>query len=376
LLWSWLSGFMWPYATHMTREDGRTAALLGAVEAVRAGTTCIVDHHYAPADYESVLTVATAVESVGLRGAIARGLAGSPSDVVRNHGLTSALFGRSNGEEIAITRACIEARPPHSRVVVWPGPHNITYADQDLVRRAVALARDTGTKWHSHCASTVTDPDVYTAAYGTTPVAWLHSDGLLSAEATLAHGIHLADAEVTMLAESGAAIAHCPVSNQYGADGTAQLRRLRDAGVVVGLGTDGPAYGHRQDLFECMKQAVLVQRAHHLDPGAANSDVAIDLATREGARLVGIDAGCLAPGKLADIAVLDFDRPHLTPCHEVVPALVYAARGSDVDMTIVGGRVVYEDGRCTLVDEAAVMSEARERATALVERAGLITSAR
>ena len=90
-----------------------------------------------------------------------------------------------------------------------------------------------------------------------------------------------------MLGETGAGVAHCPVSNQYGADGVLRLRDLREAGAVVGLGTDGAAYNHRQDLFECMKQAVLVQRMHHLDPGASHSDEALDLATRGGARLMG-----------------------------------------------------------------------------------------
>ena len=149
-------------------------------------------------------------------------------------------------------------------------------------------------------------------------------------------------------------MAHCPVSNQYGADGVLRLRDLREAGAVVGLGTDGAAYNHRQDLFECMKQAVLVQRMHHLDPGASHSDEALDLATRGGARLMGIDAGVLAPGMLADITVVGLSGAHLTPHHDVPAALVYAARGSDVELTIVGGQVVYEQGRCTLVDEEEI----------------------
>jgi 5-methylthioadenosine/S-adenosylhomocysteine deaminase len=370
-LWSWLSTFMWPYAAEMTLEDARAAALLGAVEAVSAGTTCIVDHHYAPSDFDSTMAVAAAIESVGLRGIVARGLAGPPSSVASEHGLAGRLFAYSIDDEIEITRRCIGERPPGSRVAVWPAPHNIVYADQELLRRAIALARETGTSWHAHCASTVTDPEVYRSAYGVGPVEWLHREGLLGAGATLAHAIHLDDREVRMVGETSTAVAHCPVSNQYGADGVLRLRDLRSAGAVVGLGSDGPAYNHRQDLFECMKQAILVQRMHHLDPLACDSDEALELATREGARLVGIDAGVLAPGKLADVAVVRLDRPHLVPRHKISALLAYAVRGSDVDMTIVGGRVVYEDGRCVMADESAVMSEAQARAEELVRRAGI-----
>lgn len=371
-LWSWLTDFMWPYAAHLTRDDAIAAALLGAVEAARAGTTALLDHHYAPADPETVLAVAEAIESVGLRGVVARGMAGSPSVVAHDHGLAGGLFVHSNDDEVRLTRECIEARPPGSRVGVWPGPHNVVYADQQLVRAAAGLAGELGTGWHAHCASTPADPSVYRAAYGTTPVAWMHAEGLLGPRTTLAHGIHLDDAEVAMLGEAGAGVAHCPVSNQYGGDGVLRLRALRNAGAVVGLGTDGAAYNHRQDLFECMKQAVLVQRLHHLDPDAARSDEAMVLATREGARLLGIDAGTLAPGKLADVTVVGVDAPHLTPHHDVRAALVYAARGSDVVTTIVGGRVVVEGGRCVLLDEEAICIEARERAEALVRRAGIL----
>lgn len=152
--------------------------------------------------------------------------------------------------------------------------------------------------------------------------------------------------------------------------GVVRLRDLRAAGAVVGLATDGAACNHRQDLFECMKQAVLLQRVA-LDPTAARCEEALEMATRDGARFVGVDAGILAPGKLADLIVVALDRPHHTPVHRPVAALVYSVRGSDVEVTIVGGRVVYEDRACTLVDEGEIIAEARARGAELVERAGM-----
>jgi 5-methylthioadenosine/S-adenosylhomocysteine deaminase len=120
-----------------------------------------------------------------------------------------------------------------------------------------------------------------------------------------------------------------------------------------------------------MKMAGLLQRVHALDPTAATAEEALELATREGARYLGIDAGQIAAGRLADLAVIDLQRPHLTPRHRTVSALVYSATPADVVMTIVGGEIVYENGACTRVDQAEVMAEAQGRAADLVRRAGL-----
>ena len=124
-------------------------------------------------------------------------------------------------------------------------------------------------------------------------------------------------------------------------------------------------------MFEVMKQAVLLQRAHTADPTASHAEEALDLATREGARYAGVDAGVLEPGKLADLVVVDLDRAHLRPLHRVVPTLVYHADGSDVAMTIVDGRIVYEDRRCTFVDEEEIRLEAQRRGAEVVARAGI-----
>ena len=111
------------------------------------------------------------------------------------------------------------------------------------------------------------------------------------------HGVWLDDEEVAHIGEAGAGVAHCPTSNCYLADGAIRLHDLRSAGAVVSLGTDGSACDHRQDMFEQMKQSVFVQRLHHLDPTASNAEEALELATREGARFLGIDAGVLEAGK-------------------------------------------------------------------------------
>jgi 5-methylthioadenosine/S-adenosylhomocysteine deaminase len=308
---------------------------------------------------------------VGLRGVVARGIFGDVTEVAAAHGLAKSLFRYPAEEELDITRAAIAARPPGSRVGVWPAPINVIYNSPGLVADAVGLARELGTGWHTHCSEARADPGIYTDAYGVRPVTWLAAEGLLGPGGTIAHAIWLDDAEVAAIGETGTGVSYNPISNQYLASGVLRLRDLRAAGAVVGLGTDGPGCGHRQDLFEQIKQSMLVQRAHTLEPTASKAEEAFELATREGARYLGIEAGVLAEGFLADVAVVDLARPHLRPVNRAVATLAYAARGSDVEMTIVGGEIVYEQGSCTRVDEAEVMAQAQAAADALVARAGL-----
>ena len=369
-IWPWLSEFMWPYSIAITAQDAQLAATLSLSEAVRSGITCVVDNHYAPTDGETTLAIAQIIESVGLRGAVARGILGRRSPVAEQRGILADLFRYSSGEELAITRACMQARPPGSRVEVWPAPLNLAYCHQEVVQQSVELAREFGTRWHTHCSESQRDPASYLAAYQIRPVRWLAQEDLLDDRATLAHAIWLDDAEIADVAGAGAGVAHNPVSNAYLASGTIRLRDLRDRGVPVSLGTDGPSAGHRQDMFECMKQTVLLQRIQSLDPVIARCEEALELATREGARYVGIEAGVLAPGKLADIVLISLDRPHLRPMNRAVAALVYSARGSDVHTTIVGGEVVVEEGRCTRLDEEALIAEVQDRADQFIPKAG------
>lgn len=369
-LWPWLCEFMWPYSAAIEPAEAIVAAKLGAIEAVRAGTTAVVDNHYSPADLDTTLGVADAIEEVGLRGVVARGLFGEMTEVARTHGLAASLFRYSMQDDLDITAEALAARQDR-RVGIWPAPINVIYNDQELVRRAVEMAHDRGTGWHAHCSEAPVDPDIYEESYGIRPIDWLYEEGLLGRGVTIAHGIWFDDREVERFGGTGSGVSYNPTSNQYLASGYIRLRELRDAGAVVGLGTDGPGCGHRQDLFEQMKQSVLLQRVKSKEPTISNGEEALELGTRDGARYLGIDAGQLAPGFLADVVVVDLGAPHLVPLHRVVATLVYSARGSDVWMTIVGGEVVFEDGRCTTVDEADVLAEAQARAGELVERAGM-----
>lgn len=353
----WLPDFMFPLALNMTREEAVAAVTMTIVEQVRGGTTAVLDHHYAGTSLETTLAVAEAVERVGMRGAIGRGMGREQPYSVE--------------EQLEIMAAAIDARPAGSKVEVWPAPGDIIYNDQDFVVAAVELARDKGVGWHTHCSQYKTDADVYLAEHGVRPVLWMYEAGILGPDCHIAHMIFLDDEEVERAGETHTGIAYCPVSHGMFGLGTMRLADLRRSGAVIGLGYDGAVAGFRNDMFEQMKTAVMIQRLAAQDPTLSGPAEVLELATREGARFLGIDAGILAPGKLADITVVCIEGAHFTPRMEPVPAVAYAARSSEVRMTIVGGEVIFENGRCTKVDEDDVMAEAQASVDRLLDRLDL-----
>src|SRR5439155_1360146 len=157
-LWPWLCDFMWPYSAAITAAEAVAAARLGSVEAVRAGITTVMDNHYSPADLETTMAVAEAIEGVGLRGIVARGIFGALTPVAKEHGLAESLFRFDDREDVAITREAMARRPPGSHVAVWPAPINVIYNSQEVVQACVELARDLGTGWHTHCSEAKADP--------------------------------------------------------------------------------------------------------------------------------------------------------------------------------------------------------------------------
>jgi 5-methylthioadenosine/S-adenosylhomocysteine deaminase len=328
------------------REEAQAAARLGALEAAKAGTTSVVCLHDG-VDLGSTLAVAAAIEEVGLRGVVALRMTGDVG-------------------EIAIVRAAIEARRG-SRVEVWPAP--LVFGPEEALRAAASLARELGAGWQPNACGPGADATAPRSGGWMGAVEWLDGEGLLGPSTTLAGATSLEDRTVERLGASRTGVVYSPVSDQRSGRGVLPLRMLRDAGAVVGLGHGGA--GGRHDMFEQMKQAILLQRVDSLDPTISVAEEAFELATTEGARMIASEAGSLAPGRLADVTVVRLGRAHTTPWHRTVAALVYSARPADVEIAIVGGEIVVEDGRSTKVDEAAVIADARRAAGTLASRAGL-----
>ncbi|HBT33137.1 MAG TPA: N-ethylammeline chlorohydrolase [Pusillimonas sp.] len=365
-LQAWLDKLMLPLAGGIKTDEALAAVRAGALASLSCGTTTIIDNHYAPNDVQTSLQVAGVLHDMGLRGAIARGAFGPFTAIARENQQNPMLFHSSVAQELDNMRTCMNAWRS-DRVTIWPSPVNLIYNDQDLVRGLVEMAREFGVPWHTHCSEAASDPENYQKAYGVRPFVWMQQQGLLGRDATFAHAIWLDDEEVDIAGSNACGIAHNPMSNAYLASGTMRLRDLRSAGAMIGMGTDGAA-GHLMDMFHIMRQMVYVQRLHTLNPQASSAADAFELATRGGAAMVGIDAGCLMPGKLADIAVVSLQGAHMVPCFDPVASLVYCASGRDVTLTMVNGRIACEQGRAQFVDHDKIIGDARQYCEDLILR--------
>jgi 5-methylthioadenosine/S-adenosylhomocysteine deaminase len=193
-------------------------------------------------------------------------------------------------------------------------------------------------------------------------VEYLDRLGLLSSRLIAAHCVHVSPKEIDLLKIKEVGVVHCPVANAKLGDGIAPLIDLMNAGVKIGLGTDGPATNNCIDMFQVMKFACLLQRGVRYNPKIIKAKDVLDMATKGGAKVLGLDnqIGSIEIGKKADIVIVDFEKPHLYPRTDIISHLVYAANASDVDTTIVDGKVIMRNRKVLTLDEPRILERAQD----------------
>ncbi|WP_323674218.1 amidohydrolase [Halorubellus sp. PRR65] len=350
---AWLREDIWPVEAALTSEDVRAGTELAAVEMIRSGTTAFADMYF---ECEAVVD---AVDRAGLRATVGHGVVtvGKDDEAAR----------ADAAESIAVAEELDGAAD--GRVSTAFMPHSLTTVDPEILREHVRKAREAGVPVHFHANETTDEVAPIVDEYDRRPLAWAREQGLLDAEDFLAHGVHTTSDEHDLLAETGAGVVHCPASNMKLASGMAPVQAMRDAGVTVALGTDGAASNNDLDVFDEMRDAAMLGKLAADDASAVPAGAVVEMATRGGADVLGIDSGRVEAGANADLAVLDLDAAHLTPEHDLVSHLAYAARGSDVRHTVCDGDVLMRDRDLTTLDAAAVRERASDHATELVERA-------
>jgi 5-methylthioadenosine/S-adenosylhomocysteine deaminase len=345
-LMPWLEQYIWPAEQRLSAEDVYWGTLLAAAEMIRSGIGAFLDMYMFPE------AVARAAEEAGLRAAIAWGLVGDWPEA------------QPRVDEVV---RLAERWRTSGLVQGWLGPHAPYTCSEALLRQVGERARLHGIPVHIHVAESREEGETVAQAHRATPVGYMDQVGLLGPRTVLAHAVELSDDDVRRLADTGTAVAHCPVSNLKLGNGTARVTDLLQAGVTVALGTDGPASTNTLDMFLEMRAAAWLQKARGGDPQAFGAQAALALATRHGARALGLDSGELVAGKAADVAAARWWAPHLVPVHDPFSALVYATRPEDVCYTVVAGRLLLDDGVITTFDEAAVLREAEQRGFRLVQ---------
>jgi 5-methylthioadenosine/S-adenosylhomocysteine deaminase len=241
-LLAWLKQIIWPIQAEITPEDMRLASLLGLVENLRCGVTSVVQHHKITATPAHVDAAAEAAEHIGLRMVLARGWVDIGDAGERPDGIVAEmtrLVERWHGAA-------------QGRITVGFGPLAPWRCSDETMRRTVALAREWHVPTHLHVAEARTEIDMLRERTGMRHVEWLHALGALGPDVQLVHGVWLDDAELGLVAATGAVVVHCPVSNMYLASGVARVSEMLDRGIAVALGTDGPGSQNSQDMLESL----------------------------------------------------------------------------------------------------------------------------
>lgn len=346
-LMDWLQHFIFPAeARNVDREFVRWGTRLAAAEMIASGTTTFTDMYYFESD------IAAEAKKAGLRGVLGETMIDFPAPDNKTWDAAVAYV-RDFVKKWQGDRLITPALAPHAA-------YTVSRAHLEQVR---ALATELHAPILIHVAETKNEgAQIKENTSALSPAAYLDSIGFLGHDVVAAHGIWLTADDIKMLAAKRVGVAHCPESNMMLASGVAPVVDLRQAGVALGLGTDGPAGSNNNlDMLEEAASAARLQKITRADPKALSARDVLEMATIGGARALGMEdrIGTLEAGKRADVVVIDLQQPKTQPVYAVESAIVYAASGSAVVTTIVEGQVLMRNRKVLTVDVAAAVAKAK-----------------
>ncbi|NUB90256.1 amidohydrolase [Haloterrigena sp. SYSU A121-1] len=350
---AWLREDIWPVEAELTADTVRAGTELGVLEMIKSGTTAFADMYF------FVPTIAEAVADAGLRARLGHGVISVAKDD------EAAREDAREGLEVA---AEIDGMAD-GRIASAFMPHSLTTVDGGYLEEFVPQARELGVPIHYHANETTDEVVPIVEEEGVRPLAYAAEKGMLEDGDFVAHGVHVDESEIGLLAEAGTSVIHCPASNMKLASGMAPVQRMREAGVTVGLGTDGAASNNDLSMLDEARDAAMIGKLAADDASAVPAEAVVEMMTRGSAEAIGLDTGRLEEGAPADLAVIDLEEPHLTPRHDLVSHLAYAAAAADVRHTVCDGQVLMRDREVLTLEEDAVRARASEAAETLVTAA-------
>lgn len=332
-LMDWLQNMIWPAEAHLDDDIVYWGSILAFAEMIRGGTTAFCDM------YMFMESCAKAAEKAGIRGNIARGLAGVTPNGEKALEENIRLYQDWNN-------AC------DGRIRVMLGPHAPYTCPPEYLKKVRDASEKYGIPIHIHLAETKGEVETCIEKFGITPIALMNQIGLFDRPTLAAHCVHVNEEDIQIMAEKHVCVAHNPGSNLKLASGIAPVPKMRSAGITVGLGTDGASSNNKLDMFAEMRLAALIHKAAALDPFAVKADEAMQMGTAEGAKCLGYDdLGALDEGKLADIILIDRSGYHWKPRFNSISLAVYAGNSMDVDTVIVNGQLLMRGKELLTIDK-------------------------
>lgn len=343
-LMEWLTNHIFPREQRLTAELVELGSLLGCMEMLRTGATAFADM------YLIEDAVASATDTAGLRCLMGEAIFAFPSRAYA-----------TIEEGYALVREQTERYRDHPRIRTAVMPHAVYTTTPEILGVCRDMAGELGLPLYIHLAETPTEVESCLKLFGKRPVAYCSDLGLLSSNTTIAHGVELTETELDLLAATGVRVVHNPRSNMKLASGVAPAPGMLARGMLPGLGTDGAASNNALNMFAEMTFCALLHKVHSGDPTVCPAQTVLDMATLGSAAAIGWpELGQLVPGAPADLIALDLDSPNLLPLYSPPSQLVYAASGHEVHMTMVGGKVLYQNGVYHTLDHTALLREAEK----------------
>jgi 5-methylthioadenosine/S-adenosylhomocysteine deaminase len=363
-LQEWLEKWIWPIEKHMTPHDIYVGALLTATESIMSGTTTVnTMYHYTLEENE-----AKAFAETGLRGVIGH----------------VCFSWRKNEDKKALTNLGKNWHDKAKGLIrVSVDPHSPYTVDPEYMKELKEIKEELNQKygsektpiiWHTHVAETIDEQEKIEKAFKIKlkngVMTYLDSLGVLDKHVIAAHCVALTDRDMTIMKKRKVKASHNPISNLKLASGVSPVPKMLRKGITVSLGTDSPCSNNTADMFETMKATALLHKGVNKNPTLTPAKQVLEMATIEGAKALSWEneIGSIEVGKKADLAIIDFNKPHLCPFYNEISHLVYAAKSADINTVIVNGIIIMENGHPTTIKIEKVLELAEKAKNSLLER--------
>ncbi|UMZ72631.1 amidohydrolase [Natranaerofaba carboxydovora] len=350
-LMKWLEEKIWPLESKLDENDIYWGTILAISEMLLSGTTTFADM------YDKMDGVALAVKETGIRASLSRGMIGLQDNAVDALKENEELFKNWNNTS-------------DGRINIMYGPHAPYTCPPEFLEKVIESAKNVGASIHIHLAETLDELNQIQEQYEKRPVEHVNDLGLFEVPVLAAHCVHVNDEEMDILKANNVGVAHNPESNMKLGSGIAPIPKMLDKKLKLGIGTDGASSNNNLDMLEETRSAALLQKVQTLDPTVMPAYQTLYMATRGGAEVLGLadQIGSLEEGKCADLIMLDLNKPHLAPTHDVIANIVYSARADDITMVMVNGQKLVQDKELQLMDVKSILDEIDTKITNLLNK--------